>query len=69
MMLRMRLRDSSLCEGSDDRVNLPVIFGMFGSNVVFASIPRIVVRVSWDSPIHWCIFHTYRDNRLCRHFW
>ena len=52
MMLRIRLRDISLCEGSGDRVNLPVIFGMFGSNDVLASIPMIVIRVSLHSPIH-----------------
>ena len=55
MMLRIRLRDNSLCEGSGDRVNLQVIFGMFGTNVALASIPIIVVKVSLDSPIHWCI--------------
>ena len=52
MMLRMRLRDSSLCEGSGGRVKLSVMFVMFGSNVVFASIPIIVVKVSLESPTH-----------------
>ena len=55
MMLRIRLLERSLCEGSGGRVNLLVTFGMFGSRVVFASIPIIVVKVSLGSPIHWCI--------------
>ena len=61
MMLRIRLRESSLCDGSGGRVKLPVMFVMFGSKVVFASIPIVVVCVSLELPIHsWILAHMSR---------
>ena len=55
MILRMRLRDNSLCEGSGGVVKLPVAIVMFGRRVVFASIPRMVAFVLFELPIHSCM--------------
>ena len=72
MMLSIRLRDSALCEGSGGRVNLPVMFVMFGGRVVYASIPIMVVCVCVcclscrSIRVFW---HTYRGNHSCRRFW
>ena len=38
MMLSMWLRNKSLCEGSGGMVSSPVMFGVFGRSVVFASL-------------------------------
>ena len=53
MRLRTRFWEMVLCVGSGVRVNLPVVFGMLGGKVVFASNPITVVSVSLELPMDW----------------